>query len=235
MSVIGPNNAEKFLRKLDEKKLLDLCADILSIEGHTNIRITDGPGDGQRDIYSITPDGEKFLTQSKYHKNINKSVTSQEIGETISGMLRFGCKKGLFITTGKISPPAKRDLLESYPGYNVKFLEGWDIAKKVFENLVLKAIWYDGESLDRVTYNLVIPIIARDLEIDKPFSICDKQDDKITYPLKVGDTKANLSFRKSVGSTSVFGVYRSPNRRTLSELRSLEITLTNVVLSGTIN
>jgi hypothetical protein len=235
MSVLGPESAKQFLRKLDEKKLLDLCADILAIEGHTEIKITDGTGDGQRDIHSMTPNNEKHLAQSKYHGNISRAVSAPEIGEVISGMLRFGYKRGLFITTARITPQAKRDLLESYPGFEVDFLEGKDIVKKVFSNLILKAIWYDGTSLDKVPYTLVVPVVARDLESDKPLPILSHRQNSIQGSiLNVGRTQVQSLLRRSTVNTSVFGQYRSPRVRTVSELGSSQISLTEVILSGII-
>ena len=82
MSVIGSNDKNReFLKKLDPKKLASLVADILSIKGHTNIRIVDGTGDGCRDIYSITKEGKQHVTQCKYHKDVETKSDSREIGE----------------------------------------------------------------------------------------------------------------------------------------------------------
>src|SRR5687767_11947133 len=111
MSVLGPNEIQSFLHKLDERTLLDVCTDILVTEGHTNIRIMDGPGDGQRDIHSIDGNGNKYLTQSKYHANLSHSVPAKELGEVVLGMVRLGYKHGLFVTSTKVSPQAKRDCL----------------------------------------------------------------------------------------------------------------------------
>jgi hypothetical protein len=236
VSVLGPENAKQFLKRLDEKKLLDLCADILASEGHTGIKITDGTGDGQRDIRSITPNDEKYLTQSKYHEDVSKAVSAPEIGEVISGMFRFGYKKGLFVTTARITPQAKRDLLESFPGFEVDFLEGWDIVKKVFGNLILKAIWYDGTSLDKVSYTLVVPVVARDLETDKPIPILPRGEDSLSGSiLNVGRTQVQLLYRKSIASTFMFGEYRPSRVKTISELGSSRIILTEVILSGVIH
>ena len=67
MTIAGNSeDAIQFLRNLDEKKLVDLYADMRTLEGYTEIKIMDGPGDGQRDIHSIDCNGEKHLTQSKF-------------------------------------------------------------------------------------------------------------------------------------------------------------------------
>ena len=78
MNILGPQETEKFLQNLDARKILNLCTDILYINGHTDIRIMEGPGDGQRDIHSINPNGEKCLTQSKFHSNLSYTVSAKE-------------------------------------------------------------------------------------------------------------------------------------------------------------
>src|ERR1035437_824006 len=237
MSVLGPENAELFLKKLDARKLLDLGTDILFIEGHKNIKITDGVGDGQRDIRSTTPIGEDYLVQSKFHQDTKQSVSAPEIGEVAMGMVRFGYKKGLFITTGRITPQAKRDLLEggSFPELKIDFLEGWEIAKKVFDNLILKSIWYDGISLDKVSYTLVIPVVARDLGNDKHLPILTPEQNSIKEnTVHVGDTIVHSVLQHSRVSTQTFGEYRPPNIRSISEFGTRDIGIVEVILSGII-
>jgi len=238
MSVLGPENAEQFLKKLAAKKLLDLCADILFIEGHKNIRITDGTGDGQRDLRSTMPTGEDYLVQSKYHEDTKQSVSGLEIGEIAVGMVRFGYKRGMFITPGRITPQAKRDLLDggSFPSLKIDFLEGWEIAKKVFDNLVLKSIWYDGISLDKVSYTLAIPVVARDLQTDKPLPILTRgQDNAQGKTIQVGDTNVHSLLQNGRVNIDTFGEYRPPAIRTVSELGTRNIGLVEVILSGVIH
>lgn len=236
MSVLGTSDdSERFLKNLDEHKLVDLCADLLTIEGHSEIKITDGPGDGQRDIHSKNADGESHITQAKFHSDISRSVSAQELGEVVLGMARYGYRRGLFITNAKISPLAKRDGLDSYPGYSVDFIDGWELVKRVFGNLVLKAIWYDGVSLNRVSYALVMPTVARDFENDKPLPLLPRGQDSFQgNELRAGRTQVQARFQRSSTSIFVFGEYRSPRVRTVSELGSSRISMTEVVLSGVI-
>lgn len=233
MAVLGLQDHERFLHKLDEASLLDLCADILAIEGHTNIRITDGPGDGQRDIHSIDSDGKKCLTQSKYHRDLNQSVSAKELGEVVLGMVRLGYDKGLFITSAKISPQAKRDCLNDYPNYSVDYLEGWEIVRKVFENLTLKAIWYDGQSLEKISYTIIVPLLARDLETDKPLPLLPRHEDMLDgSKFTAGRSEIQIRLQRSKTSTQVFGEYRSPKVKTFSELGSSQVSVTEAILSG---
>lgn len=236
MGIFGPQEIEKFLKNLDERKILNLCADILYIDSHTDIRIMEGPGDGQRDIHSIDPNGEKCLTQSKFHSNLSYTVSAKELGEVVLGMVRFGYSKGLFITNVKISPQAKRDCLNDYPNYSVDFLEGDGIVKKVFDSLVLKAIWYDGQSLDEVLYTLNFPLILRDLETDKPLQLLPQHTEAQTgNKIVVGRSEIQIMYQRSNTSTSVFGEYRSPRRKTPGELGSTHVGVTEAILSGIIH
>lgn len=204
MSILGPKETDNFLQKLDERSLLDICTDILTIKGHTDIRIMEGPGDGQRDIHSIDSNGEKCLTQSKYHRNPSYTVSAKELGEVVLGMIRFGYKKGLFITNAKVSPQAKRDCLNDYPNYSVDFLEGRGIIKNIFDNLVLKAIWYDGQSFDKVSYTLIFPILIRDLETDKPLPLLPQhREAQIGNKIEAGRSEIQINYQRSNTSTNV--------------------------------
>jgi hypothetical protein len=234
MSVLGPTeDAEQFLRNLDEKKLVDLCTDILTLEGHTEIKITDGPGDGQRDIHSKNSKRENFLTQSKFHGNPSSSVSAKELGEVVLGMVKFGYKKGRFITNARLSPQAKRECLNDYPGYSVDFIDGLEFIKRVLGNLILKALWYDGQSLDRISFSLVVPIIARDLRIDRPIKIAsDDKDTQIQDIIKSGRTEAQVKLQLSSITTSSFEQYRPPRIRTISESGLTTTRSTEAIISG---
>lgn len=236
MIVLGPHEIEDFLHRLDERLILDVCTDILAIEGHKNIRIMDGPGDGQRDIHSIDSNGNKCLTQSKYHADLSSSVPAKELGEVVLGMVRLGYKYGLFVTSTKISPQAKRDCLNDYPGYFVDFWDGREIVKKVFDNLVLKAIWYDGHSLDKVAYTITVPFIVRDLETDKPLQgLPEHTQSFIGNRICVGRSEIQINYQRNRSSNSVFGSYRSPKRKTPGELGSSRLGVTDAILSGVIH
>lgn len=234
--VLGTSgNANAFLKNLDERKLVDLCADLLTVERHSDVVITDGPGDGQRDIHSKNAKGEKHLTQSKFHSNISQSISAKELGEVVLGMVRYGYRSGLFITNAKISPPAKRDCLDTYPDYSVEFIDGWELVKRVFGNLVLKAIWYDGVSLNRVSYTLIVPAVARDLETDKPLRLLPYDKDGLQGgTLSVNRTQVQVRFQRASANAPVFGAYRSPQVRTVIELGTSHISVAEIVLSGVI-
>ena len=70
--------------------------------GHTKVRILDGPGDGRRDILSITLKEYNIVT--KHHSDDSKSV-ARETDEIVIALAKFGVKSALFFfTNGRISP-----------------------------------------------------------------------------------------------------------------------------------
>lgn len=152
---------DNLFEKLDWQKFVELIADILYRNGHSNIKIVDGTGDGGRDIHSIAPGGENHLTQCKFQStNSLRTVSSRETGELPLAMMKFGYQKGLFATNGKISPQSQREYISDYPDLNLDFIQGKEIIKTVFNDLILRKIWYDGESIDKISYNVTIPFFC---------------------------------------------------------------------------
>jgi|WetSurMetagenome_2_1015567.scaffolds.fasta_scaffold25469_2 hypothetical protein len=235
MGVIGiSRESKKFLTNLDERKLIDLFADLLSLDGHKNIRITDGPDDGGRDIHSRDDHGNKYLTQSKYHSDLSNSISAKILGELVASMVRLDYKKGIFLTNAKISPAAKRDCLNSYPGYSIDFVDGRELVNRVFDNIVLKSIWYDGISIDKVNYALIIPVIGRDLENDTPFSVDLKNN--LKFKFKVGHTKGQFRFQGSISSSSIlFPAYRPPLENTFENFMSGKFFTSELVITGLVH
>ena len=121
-------------------------------------------------------------------------------------MVRFGYRHGLFVTNARVSPQAKRDCLNDYPGYTIDFLEGRDLARRVLGSMVLKAIWYDGASINEVTHALVVPVVARDLETDKPIPLVQRGDGtRLLGSIAVGRSRADAHISASLASTAVLG------------------------------
>jgi hypothetical protein len=73
--------AEKLalLRGVDETSLPHLVADVLYFcRNHRNVVVTDGPGDGRRDVSSQTPDSAKHLAQCRFHVDVTAAVWSSQ-------------------------------------------------------------------------------------------------------------------------------------------------------------
>jgi hypothetical protein len=86
-------------------------------------------------------------------------------------MVKFGYKLGLFVTNARISPQSKREYLNDYPGLTLDFTDGTELVAEVLHNVLLRAIWVTGTTIERVSYAVSIPVLARDLERDKPISL----------------------------------------------------------------
>jgi len=146
-------------------------------------------------------------------------------------MVRLGYKKGIFLTNSKISPPAKRDCLNAYPEYEIDFVDGRELLTRIFDNVVLKAIWYEGVSIEKVNFALIIPVAARDLKNDMPFSINSENDYKIKF--KVNQTRGQLFLQNSWEiSTIAFPSYRPSTAKTIEMLMSGKVQTMNLVITG---
>jgi hypothetical protein len=140
LSLIG-KEATKLAKSLNERDFVLLCRDLLSSKGHLNIRIMDGPGDGGRDIHSVTSENKKFLTQCKYHQNPTSTCSSKDISELPMASFKFGYKSGLFITNARISPQGKKEYIDNYPNLDLDFLDGEALIAEILENPLLRVIW----------------------------------------------------------------------------------------------
>lgn len=221
MTITGNQDPAVLLQNLSPDALLRLARDILVSRGHRIARVTDGPGDGGRDIHTLSADGEKHLSQCKYHKDVLQACTSQELAELPMAMVKLGYEHGTFVTNARISPQGKREFLDNYAGLSLEFLDGSLVATEVMANALLKAAWFDGTSISRINTQLVLPVIVRRHEDDLPinplayFSVPD------TKPL-IADLEGRfpgiaISVRRATASTEDFRRYRAPLVPTIDE------------------
>ncbi len=219
MPISGPSDkTSEFISSLDENKFVDCVRDILAIKGHSDLKVMDGPGDGCRDIHSLDPEGNKHLTQCKFHGKKEKTVSSREIGELPLGMVKLGYLKGLFCTNAKISPQSKREFIDNYPDLILDFREGSQIPNEVFSNIVLRSIWFDGKSIDLVSYLVIIQALARDLVSNKPIDLSRAiSDEPAKISLTMDDVEVDVTFRESPLIFSNFEPYLPPEKRTIKE------------------
>lgn len=153
-------------RPLSPQNLPRLACDILAARGHREIRIVDGPGDGGRDVHSVDQGGERFITQCTHRSRRGATVTSAKLRDLPDALMKFGAKRGLFITNGRISPSAKREFLDSYQSMKLEFLDGESLEREVVENAAVAAMWHDGRSLCEIANVVRIPVLVRDLQVD---------------------------------------------------------------------
>jgi hypothetical protein len=86
----------------------DFLRDLLKAEGHTDVLITDGPGDEKQDILSTTPSGERQLTQCKHTIHPEEHHSGDELDLLFAACNRKDCTRGLLATNGDLTPQAKR-------------------------------------------------------------------------------------------------------------------------------
>lgn len=214
----GPHeNLAAFLSSLNERTLPQLVADYLVLEGHKKVTVMDGPGDGGRDVHSVK-DGQKFLAQCKYHADGSATASSRELSELPMAMIKFGIQSGLFVTTGKISPQAKREYIGEYPSLRLSFLDGPTLANTVFSNPILRALWIDGMSAVHVNRAASFVVIARDMVENRPILLPGSAD----YANTIRDACERLGLEltltaKTMCSPGCIPRYAPPARRTISE------------------
>lgn len=159
---------QELTQRLDPATLLDLVSDILSNRHHSGVRITDGPGDGGRDVHSVDPAEIQWVTQCKFHDKVDTASSSKELGELPLALVKRGLRHGLFITNAKISPQAKREYLDSFPGLVLEFIDGMTLIRELRASAVLSSLWLSSDSRP-VSYSF--PVIVRQHSDDGPYSL----------------------------------------------------------------
>lgn len=208
------------LTSLSPTLFVDLVADLLALREHSQIKIVDGPGDGGRDIHSLDSYGRRHVCQCKWHRKIDVSASSAELGELPLAMVKLSYTHGLFATNARVSPQAKREYIDNYPNLSLEYLEGTEIASEVLGKPILKALWYNGETLARLSSTMSIPMIVRNLRQDRPIALENFADQTIALAaLGHSATEPPLScvLRVTTCGSEVFDPYRAPIRKTMHE------------------
>lgn len=208
MTVRGKNEgAAALCRELTPREFLLLVRDVLVMRNHTGIRLMDGPGDGCRDIQSITAEGMQHVTQVAHVRQPRTTVGSRKMGELPNALLKFGVGQGLFVTSGRISPQAKRECIDNYREFEMDFLDGDALADEVLRQVPLKAIWFDGSEFGRVSNRIRVPLLLRDLSKDEPLKLSDSERSR-SWSLADGEIRPEC--RWGSVHASMFTPYRQP-------------------------
>jgi Restriction endonuclease len=174
-----PGNDEQkrlLLASLNPRSFLSLVADILYFsKGHRCISIMDGPGDGCRDIQSSDKDGTLVLTQCKCFEDTDKSVGSSEANELVVALTKFGEKRGIMATTGRLTPQLKREFSDNFPNLDLDWIDGSSIVDEVFSNPLLFRAWVTGDTIGREVSYVKIPFIIRRAHDDTPIDVKTKK------------------------------------------------------------
>lgn len=108
---VAPERAAIFthLARIDYARFPEFVSDILGqVEKHTDIQVTDGPGDETQDIFSRTPTGERHLTQCKHTVDPKNNCAPEELDRLFAACHRKTCTRGLLVTNADLTPQAKR-------------------------------------------------------------------------------------------------------------------------------
>jgi hypothetical protein len=204
---------------LTDREFVMLARDILVMRGHTQIRVMDGPGDGMRDIHSVTNKSRLHVTQVAHARTPTKTTGSRKMAELPAAMVKFDAKAGLFITSGRLSPQAKREFLGDYPAFEMDFLDGDALADEIMRSVPLKALWYDGKEFGRVSNRVRLPFLLRDLESDRPLQLTDAMASS-AWPVQQDeddDNEIQLVCQQQWVHASAFNPYRQPESPGLNE------------------
>ena len=237
MPVTGKSPPRRFLSAcLDEQILVRLAQDVLFARGHKRIRATDGPGDGGRDVQSLTPRGNCHLVQCKFHGKPDRACSSAEVAELPTAMTKLGYEHGTFVTNARLSPQAKREYLDDYPGLEMEFLDGDALVDEVLGDALLKAIWFDGKEVGPVNSALIFPAIARshgsDLPITPRRGIADSDLAARLRGLDADFQGYRVEVRGGVHSPELFRPYRPPSYPSIEEGLSDVLHTLEVVVEG---
>ncbi|GEM_PF-1817185 len=97
-----------YLSRIKYDDFPEFVRDVLKSQGHSDVRITDGPGDEKQDLLSTTPIGERQLTQCKHTIHAEQHYSGDELDLLFAACNRKNCTRGLFATNGDLTPQAKR-------------------------------------------------------------------------------------------------------------------------------
>lgn len=218
MALLGNTDFSELLAKnLDQDSLVSLCQDLLFRRGHTKIRRTDGPGDGGRDVFSVDLKGRSHLVQSKYHQKKDAVCSSADLSELPMALIKLGYSTGLFVTNSRISPQAKREYLDNYPGLELEFIDGDSLVATVVSDVLLQAVWFDGVSISQANAKLVFPLLIRRFPGDQPIKITSENAAAGLATLHSKHPTCRFALVVSNSDLREFELYRPPEPPNMSE------------------
>lgn len=237
MGYKGSDNIKKKLTEsLNPKLLVDLVADLLFAKGFSRIHKTDGPGDGGRDLYAESGNGDKILVQCKYHKDSEKACGTRELSELPMALIKFNYTHGIFITNARISPQAKREYLDNYPNLKLIFTDGDELSLSILESPLLRSIWFDGDSIYKREPSIRLPILIREHLGDLPFIIQEhaskKNLKKLDKYLKEKFPDLKVSIKSKRIDTDRFEPYKAPLPLTTEEGGSSLFSFSELIVEG---
>ena len=122
---------------------------LIQNHNHTRGDITDGPGDQSRDIHTLTPNGEKHLTQCRHTENSHKAnLDRHNLDELWAATSRLRYGHGLLVTNADMTTPAKASFRngeysrEGYP--ELKVWNDRNLWDEIRNNQNILNRWFSG-------------------------------------------------------------------------------------------
>jgi hypothetical protein len=144
----------QYLSQVSYDDFPEFVFDILTkIEGHKPVDITDGPGDEKQDILTITPSGQRCLTQCKHKDKLDGKYSGDELDRIVAACLRKNCSTAFFVTNGDLSPQAKnyvndKEYLRGWPDIHnpliIDYWHGYRLWEKIKNNQDILNKWFSG-------------------------------------------------------------------------------------------
>lgn len=237
MALLGRSEPEKLLSGLDPRLLVRLVRDLMLVRGHANVRETDGPGDSTRDVYSEHETRGPHLAQCKHHESTDAVCRARDVAELPLALFKHGYKHGLFVTNGRITAPAKKELLDNYPGMVLEFLDGAELAAEVLGSDLLRSLWVDDDHITLCNRRAIFPVLCRKHALDTPVVLSGRAVSKTAHCI-VAEIAEKLDGVELLVETAwgvpldPFSPYRPPAQPVLEEGRHEGITTMNVVATG---
>lgn len=185
----------QILSQIPFSKFPEFVADILvRIHNHTLEDVTDGQGDEKQDILTITPGGNRCLTQCKHTINYKIHHNGDELDVMMGACLRKDCLEAHYVTNSDLTPQGKKYIndKEYQRGWKadpalcpqIDYWNGHDIWDKIKNDAVIMNKWFSG--LGQVTG---LRSFKFDLTIQKLPYEGDVDDSGITGLMSIIKTK----------------------------------------------
>ncbi|MCB9765663.1 MAG: restriction endonuclease [Alphaproteobacteria bacterium] len=198
---LGPEpDLEALARGLSPSLLRLFVRDLLSENGFRRFRDFDGPGDGGRDLEAIAPDGQPCVIQLKHRERPDGSTDATEFGELPLALHRLGRTRGLFITNGRLTAPAKRDAASAYPGLTLDFMEGPDLLDALGRAPLTSALWVDGVAIRHMGRVACFGVLCRRAPDDRAISLVTLLD-TVPAPSLAGLVREDAATNMTIGRT----------------------------------
>lgn len=239
----------QYIAFISPSQFPEFVADILvHAECHTLVDITEGPGDEKQDILTLTPTGERQLTQCKHTSDLTKKTTGDDLDLLFSACFRKNCSHALYVTNVDLTPQAKRyvndneysrGFTDSQHAPCLKYWNGSMIWNRVSQNSTILNKWFSGMSqahgLRRFTFHLLTELLPTGTtDLVRASDIAEKlnsqpSDFDNSYTVTLRDD-FDCSFKDSFRSDLDLGVpYIGPRRMqgmVNIPLRTTQITVT---------